>query len=308
VLTYKTKKREALMPVKHILFAILVAAIWGSNFIFVKFAVHEIPPLFFCAIRFFLASVPAIFFVRWPATSFKMVALYGFIMFALQFSLMFTGIAVGMPAGMASLLIQTSIFFSIFFAAVFIRETPTIWQLLGALLSFSGIALAAMHLDGDMTLSGFLLVLAGAASLGLGTCINRKLAHVNMLSLVSWGSLLSFPPLLALSFWMEGPAQILYTVQHFSSLGLISLFYVVYMSTWIGYGLWGWLLSRYPVITVVPFTLLVPVFGMFGSALFIGESFESWKMTVSGLVIAGLCINFLMPYLIARQKVVEAKT
>jgi O-acetylserine/cysteine efflux transporter len=92
-------------------------------------------------------------------------------------------------------------------------------------------------------------------------------------------------------------------MQHFSWLAVISLLYIVYMSTWVGYGVWSWLLSRYPVTSVVPFTLLVPIFAMLGSTLFLGESFESWKMIVSALVIAGLCINFFVPRLIAARKV-----
>src|SRR5579862_883469 len=135
------------MPIQHILLAILVALLWGCNFIFVKLGVQEIPPLFLCAVRFLIASVPAIFFARLPKNALKLVVLYGLIMFALQFSLIFMGIAVGMPAGMASLLLQTSVFFSIFFAAIFIREIPTRWQMTGALLSFSGVMLAATHID-----------------------------------------------------------------------------------------------------------------------------------------------------------------
>lgn len=293
------------MPFKHILLAILVAAVWGCNFIFVKLGVHEIPPLFLCAVRFFLASVPAIFFIHRPSTSFKMVVLYGLIMFALQFSLIFTGIAVGMTAGMASLLLQTAVFFSIFFAAVFIREIPTIWQMMGALLSFSGVALAATHLDSNMTLAGFLFVIAGAVASGLGNLITRKLGHVNIVTLVSWGSLFAFPPILLLSLLVEGPEQILYASHNFSWLALISLLYIVYMSTWVGYGTWSFLLGRYPVSTVVPFSLLIPVFAMLGSTLFLGESFDPWKIAVSGLVIAGLCVSLLVPRLIARRKNIE---
>jgi O-acetylserine/cysteine efflux transporter len=296
------KIRHEHMPVKHILLSILVAVVWGCNFIFVKLGVHEIPPLFLCSVRFFLASIPAIFFIRLPAHSLKMVALYGLVMFALQFALIFTGIAVGMTAGMASLLAQTSVFFSIFFAAIFIREIPTIWQMAGALLSFSGIALAAMHLDNNMTLAGFTLVIASAAVFGLGALINRKLGRINMPTLVGWGSFIAFPPLLVLSFLLEGREQILYAVSHFSWLALISLFYIVYISTWIGYGTWSFLLGRYPVNAVVPFSLLIPVFAMVGSTLFLGENFEPWKITVAGLVITGLCVNLLVPRFLAKRK------
>lgn len=289
------------MPLKHTLLAILVAAVWGCNFIFVKLGVHEIPPLLLCAGRFLLASVPAILFVPWPRHSFKMIALYGLIMFALQFSLVFTGIAVGMTAGMASLVGQTAVFFSIGFAAIFIGELPTRWQIIGALLSFSGIALAATHLDSNMTLEGFLLVIGAAAALGLGTLLNRKLGQVNVASLIAWGSLIAFPPLLIFSLWMEGTQIITEAIQHTSWVALISLLYIVYASTWIGYGAWSFLLGRYPVSAVVPFSLLVPVFAMLGSSLFLGESFEPWKMTVAALVIGGLGVNLLVPRLLARK-------
>jgi O-acetylserine/cysteine efflux transporter len=293
------------MPLKHILLATLVAAVWGCNFIFVKLGVHEIPPLFLCAVRFFLASVPAIFFIRWPNTTFKMVALYGLVMFALQFTLIFSGMAVGMTAGMASLLTQTAVFFSIFFAAIWLQEIPTIWQMMGALLSFSGIALAAAHLDSNMTLAGFLLVIAGGAAMGMGNLVTRKLGNVNMISLVVWGSLIAFPPLLIFSLLVEGPERILYAAHHFSWVAIISLLYIVYMSTWVGYGTWSWLIGRYQVSAVVPFSLLVPVFAILGSILFLGESFERWKLTVSGLVIAGLCVNLLVPRFITKRKDIE---
>ncbi len=286
------------MPVKHILLAFLVTAIWGCNFIFVKIGVHEIPPLFLCAVRFFLASIPAIFFVRLPTNAYKTVALYGLFMFALQFTSIFMGIAVGMPAGMASLLSQTSVFFSIFFAAIFIREIPTIWQMMGALLSFSGVALAATHLDSNMTLAGFMFVVVGAVASGMGNLITRKLSHINTATLVSWGCVTAFPPLFMLSFFVEGPERILYSLHHVSWLGVVSLLCIVYLSTWVGYGVWSWLLGRYPVSAIVPFSLLIPVFAMLGSALFLGESFEPWKMSVAALVIAGLCVNLLVPQLL----------
>jgi len=72
----------------------------------------------------------------------------------------------------------------------------------------------------------------------------------------------------------------------------------------VGYGVWNWLLSRYPVSTVVPFTLLIPIFGMAGSTLFMNESFQPWKMAATALVIAGLCINLLVPRLLVRRKLI----
>lgn len=281
------------MPVSHLLLALLVVIVWGVNFIFVKLGLEEFSPLLLCSVRFFLASIPAIFFINLPAVSFRLVAAYGLVMFALQFALIFSGMHAGMTAGMASILMQTQVFFSMFFAAVLLGERPNISQITGALVSFSGIVLVGMHFDQTISLTGFLFILAGAASWGLGNLITKKLGSVNMLALVVWGSLVAAIPMLFLSLVIEGSDNIVYTWNHLSMKGISSLFYIVYASTWVGYGVWNWLLGRYPVSTIVPFSLLVPVAGVVSSVLMLNEPFQLWKLTAGILVISGLCINLI---------------
>ena len=53
----------------------------------------------------------------------------------------------------------------------------------------------------------------------------------------------------------------------------------------------GVLLARYPIGMVVPFTLLVPVVGIIGSILTLGEPFQLWKLMSGLLVMTGLYIN-----------------
>ena len=64
-----------------------------------------------------------------------------------------------------------------------------------------------------------------------------------------------------------------------------------------GYASWGWLLARHPAATVSPFALLVPVFGMSTSALFLGEPLQSWKLVAAALVMSGLALNVAWPRL-----------
>ena len=59
-------------------------------------------------------------------------------------------------------------------------------------------------------------------------------------------------------------------------------------NTIFGYGVWAWLLARYPAATVAPFSILVPVFGIGASALLMGEALPPWKLLAAGLVMAGL--------------------
>jgi O-acetylserine/cysteine efflux transporter len=59
----------------------------------------------------------------------------------------------------------------------------------------------------------------------------------------------------------------------------------------VAYSLWSWLLARHPATTITPFALLVPVFGMISSALFLGEPLPGWKLIAAALVIAGLSLT-----------------
>ena len=281
------------MPIKHTLLALLVVIAWGLNFIFVKLSLNEFSPLFLCALRFLLASVPAIFFIKPPAASFKMVILYGLIMFALQFSLLFMGMHMGITSGMASLIMQVQVFFSMIFSALLLSERPNVWQIAGALVSFTGIALVATHLDQNLTLLGFIFILLAAATWGIGNLIAKKLPRVNMISLIVWGCFVASIPLFVLSLIVEGPTSMIDSYHHMTWVGISSLLYTVCISTWVGYGVWNGLIRRYPIGTVVPFTLLIPVVGIIGSILILGEPFQSWKLASGLLVISGLYINLL---------------
>lgn len=290
------------MQPRHIILAILLAAVWGCNFLFIRFSLIELPPFLLCAIRFFLASFPAILFIkRPPSHMLKMVALYGLVIFATQFSLLFFGMRTGTSPAIAALLLQVQIFFSIFFAMTFLKEKLSRWQILGALMAFSGIVLIGRHLGGELTWQGFILVISAAAAWGLGNLISKRIQGVEVLSLIVWGSFISFLPLLALSLIFEHTASVFTQIPHFHWLTIASVAYIVVASTWFGYGSWNALLSKYPISVVSPFTFLVPIFGMLSSYLVLGEPMYLWKVVAALLIIGGLCVNLLGPRIFMRK-------
>lgn len=65
------------MNLSHFALAILIVAVWGFNFVVIKIGLNEIPPIALCFVRFFLASFPAIFFVKRPAVPFRTIFFYG---------------------------------------------------------------------------------------------------------------------------------------------------------------------------------------------------------------------------------------
>jgi O-acetylserine/cysteine efflux transporter len=276
---------------KDIGLAILVVAIWGFNFVVIKVGLKELPPILLCALRFFLAAFPAVFFIKRPAVPFRSVMAFGLVMFASQFTLLFSGMYAGTTAGMASLVLQVHVFFTVALAVVFLAEQPSVWQIIGALTAFSGIGLVAIHTGGEISALGLILIVAAAASWGIGNLIAKKLGKIDMLALVVWGSLVAWPPLLLLSYLLEQDSWSLEGMAHLSWPTIGAVGYITYLSTLLGFAVWSWLLSHYPAATVAPFTLLVPVFGFTSSALALGEPLYPWKLAAAVLIIAGLCVN-----------------
>ena len=279
------------MPLIHYVFAALVVAIWGFNLVFIKLGVSEIPPLFLCFIRSFLASTPAIFFIKRPNAPFKKVLCYGLIMFTLQFSFLFVGIRMGISPGLASLVLQLQVFFTALLGFFFFHETIHKRLLLGAFIAFCGISLVFIHVNAETTLSGLLLVLAAALSWAVGNGLSKWIGRVNMLSLVVWGNFVAWPPLLLLSFILDGKEKISCVFECPTLLSVSAILYVSYLSTLFAFTAWSWLLHHHPLARIAPFALLIPICAIAGSVIFLGEPLQNWKIVAALLVILGLSIN-----------------
>ncbi len=289
----------------HFLFLLSIILIWGVNFVMIKVSLQELSPWLLCCLRFFLSSVPAVFFVPFPKTSIKMVAFYGLTTFAVQFTLLFMGMQTGMSAGLTSLLLQSQVFFTILLAILFLGEKLHRWHVFGALLSFSGIAFIGIHLSGVISFSGLALILCAAFCWGSGSIISKKTGSIDALGLVVWGSLFAWPPLLALSMAIDGPHEIFTTLLNLSWPSIGASLYTAYLATLFAFGGWNWLLRYYPLFTITPFSLLVPIVGMASSALVFQEPLYPWKIYAGFLVISGLCVNVFGPRLMPKKGLLQ---
>ncbi|WP_151634282.1 EamA family transporter [Noviherbaspirillum aerium] len=279
------------MKTFDIFLALLVVVIWGFNFVVIKLGLQGLPPILFTALRFLFAALPLVLFIRRPAVSWRLLASYAAFQFAIQFSLLFCGMKLGFPPGLASLVIQLQAFFTIGLAVTVLGERPLKMQLAGAAVAFSGMALVASQLDARATVLGFFLVIAAAFSWGIGNIFTKRMGKVDALALVAWGSLLAAPPLLGVSLLVEGPAAMAAAVAQLNWLSAGAVLYQAYPTTVLGFGIWSVLMRRYPTATIAPFTLLVPVIGMFSAALVLGEALQWWKILAGALVICGLALN-----------------
>lgn len=276
---------------KHLLLALLVVVVWGTNFIAIYLGLQELPPFLFCTVRFGLSALPLVFFLPKPKAPFKYILGFGLFNFVLQFGLLFSGIHLGLSPGLSSLVLQVQVFFSMGLAFLFFQEKPGPFKILGSLISFIGIAVVALNVNGNATLLGFILTLLAALSWSIGNIITKKVNAESPLALVVWGNLIALPFMAVASFFMDGPSLMVSSMQHISWPTVGAIAFVVYMSTHLGYGLWGYLLKMYPTSAVVPFTLLIPVVGFLSSAAFLGEDIASWKIWASLFIMGGLIFN-----------------
>jgi len=278
---------------KHLVLALMTVIIWGTNFIAIFVALEELPPFLFVAVRLGLSALPLALFLPRPKGPIKYIIGYGLFNYALQFGLLFSGIHLGLSPGLASLLLQVQVFFSIGLAFILFRDRPSPMKICGSLISFVGIAMVASNINGEATLFGLVLTLLAALSWAFGNIFVKKVNAESALSLVVWGNLVAFPFMLATSFFVDGPSTMLGSLQNISWQALASVAFVVYVSTHLGYGMWSFLMKTYSTSVVVPFTLLIPVFGLLSSALFLGEELSPWKLWASLLIMAGLIFNLL---------------
>jgi O-acetylserine/cysteine efflux transporter len=280
---------------RHVLLAVVLSIFWGLNFVVITVALTDFPPLFLAALRFAIAALPALFLPK-PAVRWSMLIAIGGTLFVGQFALLFPAMAVGMPPGLASIALQVQAFITIGIAAVVLRERPTLRQILGGVVAFAGLMLIATTVGANgVTALGLTLALGSAVFWAIGNVLLRRVGKVDMLSTISWLSIVAPIPLLLLSLAVEGPNRVAGAVAGATWLTIGAVLYIAVISTTFGYAVWGHLLKLYPAATAAPFSLLVPVSGTLSAALLLGESFGPVRLAGMALILGGLAVLVIGP-------------
>jgi O-acetylserine/cysteine efflux transporter len=252
------------------------------------------------ALRFLLAAIPAVFFVKRPQLPWRWLLAYGATISFGQFAFLFTAMYVGMPAGLASLVLQAQAFFTLLFAVMFLHERFRAQNVIGLLIAAGGLAVIGLEGGHVMTLAGFVLTLCAAVSWALGNIVTKKIGKVDLVGLVVWASLIPPLPFLVLSYFVEGPQRIAAALTGIGGSSIFAIVYLAFIATLLGYSLWSRLLSRYPASQVAPFSLLVPIVGLASASLFLDEHLSTAQIAGAVLVMAGLAVNVFGGWVVQR--------
>lgn len=280
------------MPARHLALAVLVAVLWGVNFLAIHASLEQFPPLFLVALRFALIAIPTVLLVPRPRVPVRWLIGYGVGFGTLQFLFLYLGMAAGFPTGLASLVLQASAPFTVVLGAVFLGERLGARRVAGVVAATLGLAVVGVSYGSSAPLGPFLLVVAGALGWALGNIASRQARAERPLHLVLWMSVVPPLPMLALSLVVEGPARIgdsLATSLTAAALpAWAGLAYTIVLGTLLGSGIWVWLMARHPAGAVAPFSMLVPVVGIATAWLVLGER-PAWLELAGGvLVVAGV--------------------
>lgn len=293
--------------------AVLVTFIWGVNFTFIAWGLESFPPLMLTALRFFFTAVPLVFFLK-PPTFNRTLLIYAIGTFVMQYAFVFTAMHLGASPGLTALLLQMQIFITVLLAYFILGEAVSRMQIIGMLVGVLGLSVIALNLGGDMPVAGFVCILIAAVGWSFGniaskqasaqatlkaaqqktatapTTVKNKTSALSALALVAWGALIACVFLTLSSLIFETDAWQLATFTEASMKSWLSLGFIVYISTLVGFGLWAHLLSQNTASKVMPFALLVPVFGMTTSVVLTGEVVTWWKMLAMILILSGLLL------------------
>ncbi len=292
---------RASLPWRHLLLALSVIVVWGTNFVVIKSALGQFPPLLFAALRFTFVLLPAVFLLKRPDVPWRQLAAYGLLIGVGQFGILYTAMNGQISPGLASVVMQSQVLFTILFSVWLEGERLRALQVTAIALAVGGIGVIAWHTDGDTTALGLGMALAAALSWAGGNFVAKRSGKVNMLAYVVWASMFCLPPLFALSLLIEGWDAIDYALRHADTAGWTGVLWQTVGNTLFGYVGWGWLLARHPSATIAPLALLIPIVGLASAVWWLDEPMPAWKVAAATLVVGGVALNMLWPRMKARM-------
>jgi O-acetylserine/cysteine efflux transporter len=269
---------------------VLVAAIWGYNFVPARYGIAQFPPLLFAALRFAVVAIPAVFFVKRPKVSWQTVVAVGLFMGVGQFGSLYVSMRNGMPAGLASIVMQMQALWTVLFAVSLLGEQLQRRHIVGMVVAFAGLGVIAANRAEATPWSALGLCLFASVCWACSNIATRKARSTEPFALIIWASAVAPIPLFGLSFLVDGGAKISASFSNVPYKAVYGVVFAGFVGTIGAYGLWSKLLASRPASEVAPYSLLVPFFGISSAWLFLNERPAAAELVGATIMIAGVAI------------------
>lgn len=278
-----------------ILVWLLLSAIWGSTWLFIKVGLEDLPPFTFAALRFALAIIallPLLIVRRVPLPRIRsdwwLMIITGFLTFTVAYGLVFWGEQY-ISSGLAALLFATFPLFGLVIAHFHLPTERMTWtKVAGVILGIVGIGLVfsnQLSAAGTAALWGSIgIVIAALAAAYADVMIKLRGGHLDTMLLTLVQMVAGSLPLIAVAVAVEGnPGRFDWT-----PLAAFSIAYLAVIGSALAFVLFYWLIRHMDVTKTMLITLVTPLIAVLLGIVLLEEQL-TWRTTVGGAaIIAGI--------------------
>jgi drug/metabolite transporter (DMT)-like permease len=272
---------------------LLLGAIWGASFLFMRVAAPEFGPTSLIFVRLLIASVllGCIVAVQGRAKDLFQnpiqMTILGLTSSAIPFSL-FAYATLSLSAGFASVLNATAPFFGALISVLVLKDSLTRQQWIGLLIGFVGVCVLVWDkLDWRGSSISVAACLVAAFLYGFSAHFSkRKLSHVHPVVVATSSQIAASLAMIPVA-WMTWPAQMPSTSSWLAALMLGGL------CTGIALSIYFPLLHSIGPTRTMTIAYLIPMFGVMWGAWFLKESISVSILVGGGLILSGLlCVTW----------------
>ena len=271
---------------------LLLAALWGGSFLFMRIAAPMLGPVWLIEMRVLLAGLALLpFLLRlglWGEVRRKAMPLFviGCINSAIPF-LLLAFASVSLPSGFTSILNATAPLFGTGIALIWLKERLTSGRIIGFGLGFTGVLTLVGWKAVVATPTFFVAVVAGLAAALMyaiaAPYAKKQLAGVPPLVIATASQLSAAIVLLpAIPFALPNATP--------TPKVLISVLMLALFSTALAYILYFRLIRNVGSTKALTVTYLVPLFAIFWGAIVLSEPVTSSMVLGCGLILLGTAI------------------
>ncbi|APW37403.1 permease [Rhodoferax koreense] len=271
---------------RYFLQLILLSALWGASFLFIRIASPLLGPNVLAGVRIALATLTLAVIMRlmrqrWPWRHWRKLVLIGALSVALPF-LLYSWAALQLPAGYAALLNSTAVVFATLSAAWLKEERLTARKLVGCLFGFAGVALI-VRLGPIAPTPRVLLAAAtgvlASASYGISTpLMKRATTHVPPLAIAAGIHAAAALMLLPGAAWSWPAAR-------FTPAAIAALLVMGTVTSGLAYWMHLNIMRHVSAVAAISPAFMIPVFGVAWGHLFLGEPLGSGLYAGGALVL-----------------------
>lgn len=279
------------MKIRDIFFALTVALVWGMNFTVTKIGLQHFPPMLMMAIRFALVALCLLPWIKKEKVNWKHLFLMSTTYGVGYHVLAFTGLWYGVDVAVGIIAVQMQVPFTALLGMMILNDKLGWRRFAGMITAFIGIIIIVDSPNVMENGVGFALMVISAFLWASYNIQIKKWGTPSIFTFLAWFSAVTAIQLFVLSAIFESNQWTLITTTPLSAA--LAILYTVLFTTIIGLGLWSYLMHRYSVHQVAPFSMLAPVFAIGSAILLLNEQLNA-HIIIGGLItILGVSIIIL---------------